>query len=51
MTKSFPSITNFLHTVTVTLTESICQLAHDYTQEASAFILSKSSQALACKAQ
>lgn len=51
MTKSFPSITNLLYTITVTLTECLCQLTHDYTQEASAFILWKSSQTLACKTQ
>lgn len=41
MTKSFPSITNLLYAITVTLTECLCQLADDYTQDASAFILWK----------
>lgn len=51
MTKSFPFITQLFYTMTVTLTECLCQLAHVYTHEASAFILWKSSWALACKTQ
>ena len=51
MTKCFPSITNLLHTVAVTLTECLCQPAHDYTQASSSPYPLEKFTAPACKTQ